>query len=68
MEKLVNLRGRLKGVNLASVAKDVPCTRAYLSALRSGTRVNPTYQMVEKIETALAKYEAETSPNKWQKP
>lgn len=54
MVTIEELQQRLKSRNdLADVAKRAGLTRSYVYALANGTRLNPTYETMEKILKAM---------------
>lgn len=49
MLDLEQLKKRMNGENLAVMARKLNVTRSYLSALKNGTRLNPSYDMVKRL-------------------
>lgn len=49
MKTLEELTEELKQCNLSDVARSIGVTRAYVSALASGKRLNPTYEIICKL-------------------
>ena len=54
MMTLEQIQENLKDKNLTVVANSIGgVTSAYLSAIRNGTRINPSYEMLRKISNYL---------------
>lgn len=53
MKPLEELTEELKNHNLSEVARSIGVTRAYISALANGKRLNPTYEIIKKINEYL---------------
>lgn len=49
MKSLEEITEELKKYNFSEVARNVGVTRAYISALANGKRLNPTYELLVKI-------------------
>jgi len=53
MKTLEEISEELKNHNFSEVARNVGVTRSYISALASGTRLNPTYELLVKINVYM---------------
>lgn len=53
MLTIEEIKEKLKDRNLTEVAKNIGVTGAYLSAIRNGTKLNPSYEVVKKLSDYL---------------
>ena len=54
MLTLEEIQERLSDRNLSEVARRIGVTGAYLSAIKRGVKVNPSYEMIKKLSEALS--------------
>lgn len=48
-EYVQHMQEKGEHVNLSTIAKEIPCTPAYMSMI-AGNKANPSYQMAKRIE------------------
>lgn len=53
MMSLEQIQEELKERNMSEIAREVGVTGAYLSAIKRGVKVNPSYETVKKLSDAL---------------
>ena len=53
MMSLEEIREQLNKRNMSEVAREIGVTSAYLSAIKRGVKVNPSYDTVKKLSEAL---------------
>jgi len=53
MKTLEEIQEQLQLMNNARIADKAGLTRAYVNALANGTRLNPTYNTLKKINDAI---------------
>lgn len=53
MMTIEQVQEKLKDRNLTEVAKSIGVTSAYLSAIRKGVKVNPSYEVIKKLSDYL---------------
>jgi transcriptional regulator with XRE-family HTH domain len=53
MLTIEDIQEKLRDRNLAEVARAAGVTRSYISAIASGKRVNPSYEMLKKLSEVL---------------
>ena len=53
MMSLEEIREKLNKRNMSEVAREIGVTSAYLSAIKRGVKVNPSYDTVKKLSEAL---------------
>jgi len=55
MLALEEIKEKLQDKNLTKVAADIGVTGAYLSAIRKGVKLNPSYEVIKKLSDYLEK-------------
>lgn len=45
---------RLETRNMSKIARDIGVTGAYLSAIKNGKKINPSYETIKKLSEALS--------------
>lgn len=53
MMSLEQIQEKLKEKNMSEIAREIGVTGAYLSAIKRGVKVNPSYETIKKLSEAL---------------
>jgi len=53
MMTLEQIRKKLEGKNMSEIARRIGVTGAYLSAIKRGDKLNPSYEVIKKLSEAL---------------
>jgi len=53
MMSLEEIREQLHKRNMSEVARNIGVTSAYLSAIKRGVKINPSYETIKKLSEAL---------------
>ena len=56
---LEQIKQALEGHNLAEIARDMKCTRSYLSLIVNGARINPSYDFISRLSALLERKHAQ---------
>lgn len=53
MLTIEQIRKKLQDENAAEIARIIGVTRAYVSAIKNGNRVNPSYEVIKRLSDLL---------------